>query len=211
MNARKLLLVDGSSYLYRAFHALPPLSNSKGEPTGAVLGVLNMLNKLIKEESPDRVAVIFDAPGRTFRDDLFEQYKAHRPPMPDDLRSQVQPLLDAVAAMGLPLLRIPGVEADDVIGTLATQARAGGLRRSDLDRGQGHGAAGRPPHRTRQHDEQHAARSRRREGQIRRLSRTDHRLSRAGGRQLRQHSRRHRRRAEDRGKVAESIPDAWMR
>ena len=122
MNARKLLLVDGSSYLYRAFHALPPLSNSKGEPTGAVLGVLNMLNKLIREESPDRVAVIFDAPGRTFRDDLFEQYKAHRPPMPDDLRSQVQPLLDAVAAMGLPLLRIPGVEADDVIGTLATQA-----------------------------------------------------------------------------------------
>ena len=122
MNARKLLLVDGSSYLYRAFHALPPLSNSKGEPTGAVLGVLNMLNKLIREDSPDRVAVIFDAPGRTFRDDLFEQYKAHRPPMPDDLRSQVQPLLDAVAAMGLPLLRIPGVEADDVIGTLATQA-----------------------------------------------------------------------------------------
>ena len=122
MNARKLLLVDGSSYLYRAFHALPPLSNSKGEPTGAVLGVLNMLNKLIREESPDRVAVIFDAPGRTFRDDLFEQYKAHRPPMPDDLRSQVQPLLDAVAAMGLPLLRIPGVEADYVIGTLATQA-----------------------------------------------------------------------------------------
>jgi DNA polymerase-1 len=122
MPSRKLLLIDGSSYLYRAFHALPPLSNSKGEPTGAVLGVLNMLNKLIKEESPDRVAVIFDAPGRTFRDDLFEQYKAHRPPMPDDLRSQVQPLLDAVAAMGLPLLRIPGVEADDVIGTLATQA-----------------------------------------------------------------------------------------
>ena len=100
MPARKLLLVDGSSYLYRAFHALPPLSNSKGEPTGAVLGVLNMLNKLIKEESPDRIAVVFDAPGRTFRDDLFDQYKAHRTPMPDDLRSQLQPLLDAVAALG---------------------------------------------------------------------------------------------------------------
>jgi DNA polymerase I len=121
VSTRKLILVDGSSYLYRAFHALPPLSNSKGEPTGAVLGVLNMLNKMIKEESPDRIAVVFDAPGRTFRDDLFEQYKAHRAPMPDDLRSQVQPLLDTVAAMGLPLLRVSGVEADDVIGTLALQ------------------------------------------------------------------------------------------
>jgi DNA polymerase-1 len=119
MTARKLLLVDGSSYLYRAFHALPPLSSSRGEPTGAVLGVLNMLNKLIKEESPDRVAVVFDAPGRTFRDDLFDEYKAHRAPMPDDLRSQLAPLLDAVSASGLPLLRIAGVEADDVIGTLA--------------------------------------------------------------------------------------------
>ncbi|HXC08627.1 MAG TPA: DNA polymerase I [Steroidobacteraceae bacterium] len=126
MNARKLILVDGSSYLYRAFHALPPLSNSKGEPTGAVLGVLNMLNKMIKEESPQRIAVVFDAPGRTFRDDLFDQYKAHRAPMPDDLRSQVQPLLDTVAAMGLPLLRVPGVEADDVIGTLARQGAEAG-------------------------------------------------------------------------------------
>ncbi len=93
MSARKLILVDGSGYLYRAFHALPPLTNSKGEPTGAVLGVLNMLNKMIKEEAPDRIAVVFDAPGRTFRDDLFDQYKAHRAPMPDDLRAQVQPLL----------------------------------------------------------------------------------------------------------------------
>src|SRR6266851_4790987 len=126
MNARKLILVDGSGYLYRAFHALPPLGNSKGEPTGAVLGVLNMLNKMIKEESPERIAVVFDAPGRTFRDDLFEQYKAHRAPMPDDLRSQVQPLLDAVAAMGLPLLRVSGVEADDVIGTLAKQGAESG-------------------------------------------------------------------------------------
>jgi len=126
MSARKLILVDGSSYLYRAFHALPPLSNSKGEPTGAVLGVLNMLNKMIKEESPERIAVVFDAPGRTFRDDLFDQYKAHREPMPDDLRSQVQPLLDVVAAMGLPLLRVAGVEADDVIGTLARQGAESG-------------------------------------------------------------------------------------
>src|SRR5258708_6983823 len=126
MSSRKLILVDGSSYLYRAFHALPPLSNSKGEPTGAVLGVLNMLNKMIKEESPERIAVVFDAPGRTFRDELFDQYKAHRAPMPDDLRSQVQPLLDAVAAMGLPVLRVAGVEADDVIGTLAKQGAESG-------------------------------------------------------------------------------------
>ena len=126
MSAPKLVLVDGSSYLYRAFHALPPLANSKGEPTGAVLGVLNMLSKLVKDESPQRIAVVFDAPGRTFRDDLFDQYKAHRPPMPDDLRSQLQPLLDAVAGMGLPLLRISGVEADDVIGTLAKRGVASG-------------------------------------------------------------------------------------
>jgi DNA polymerase-1 len=125
-STRKLLLVDGSSYLYRAFHALPPLANSHGEPTGAVLGVINMLNKLMKEESPTRVAVVFDAPGRTFRDDLFDQYKAHRAPMPDDLRSQLQPLLEAVEAMGLPVLRVVGVEADDVIGTLAVQAAYAG-------------------------------------------------------------------------------------
>jgi len=126
MSVSKLILVDGSSYLYRAFHALPPLSNSKGEPTGAVLGVLNMLNKMIKEESPQRIAVVFDAPGRTFRDDLFDQYKAHRTPMPDDLRAQLQPLLEVVAAMGLPLLRVAGVEADDVIGTLAKQGAESG-------------------------------------------------------------------------------------
>ena len=119
---RKLVLVDGSSYLYRAFHALPPLSNSRGEPTGAVFGVINMLQKLLKEESPQLIGVVVDAPGRTFRDDLFEEYKATRQPMPDDLRSQLQPLLDCVVAMGLPLLRIEGVEADDVIGTLAKRA-----------------------------------------------------------------------------------------
>jgi DNA polymerase-1 len=127
MAARKLLLVDGSSYLYRAFHALPPLTSSKGEPTGAVLGVLNMLNKLMKDESPQCIAVVFDASGRTFRDELFDQYKAHRTPMPDDLRSQVQPLLEAVQALGLPLLRVGGVEADDVIGTLAVQGAESGF------------------------------------------------------------------------------------
>ena len=124
--SRKLVLVDGSGYLYRAFHALPPLTNSRGEPTGAVLGVLNMLQKLRKEEAPELIAIVFDAPGKTFRDALFEAYKAQRTPMPDDLRSQLQPLLESVAAMGLPLLRVDGVEADDVIGTLAQQAAAQG-------------------------------------------------------------------------------------
>jgi len=121
-----LVLVDGSSYLYRAFHALPPLTNSKGEPTGAVLGVVNMLLKLMRETAPARFAVVFDAPGKTFRDELFAEYKSHRPPMPDDLRSQVEPLLDVVRALGLPLLRISGVEADDVIGTLARRASSAG-------------------------------------------------------------------------------------
>ncbi|MEO0363956.1 MAG: DNA polymerase I [Pseudomonadota bacterium] len=125
---KTLLLVDGSSYLFRAFHALPPLTNSSGEPTGALHGVLNMLNKLVREVEPDYVGVVFDAPGKTFRDDMFADYKAQRPPMPDDLRSQIQPLLDIVVAMGLPLLRVSGVEADDVIGTLAVQAADQGIR-----------------------------------------------------------------------------------
>ena len=117
-----LVLVDGSSYVYRAFHALPPLSNSRGEPTGAVHGVLNMLVKFVKEYQPKRIAVVFDAPGKTFRDELFAEYKAHRPPMPNDLRSQIEPLLTILRAQGLPILREDGVEADDVIGTLACRA-----------------------------------------------------------------------------------------
>ena len=126
-SSKPLLLIDGSSYLYRAFHALPPLANSRGEPTGAVYGVANMLRKLLTDYQPDRIAVVFDAKGKTFRDDLFAQYKAHRPPMPDDLRSQIEPLHAIVVAMGLPLLMVEGVEADDVIGTLATQATVAGL------------------------------------------------------------------------------------
>ena len=123
----KLWLVDGSSYLYRAFYALPPLSSSSGEPTGAVLGVLNMLNRIFKEDDPQLIAVVFDAPGRTFRDELFEEYKAHRPPMPDELRAQIAPLIEAIPALGLPMLRVAGVEADDVIGTLAERAAREGL------------------------------------------------------------------------------------
>src|SRR6187397_2865224 len=123
MNTRPdLVLVDGSSYLYRAFNALPPFTNSRGEPTGAVFGVLNMLNKFLKDYEPERIAVVFDAPGKTFRDELFAEYKAQRPPMPDDLRSQIEPLFEAVRGMGLPILREQGVEADDVIGTLACAA-----------------------------------------------------------------------------------------
>ncbi|QXP85917.1 DNA polymerase I [Methylococcus sp. Mc7] len=123
-----LVLVDGSSFLYRAFFALPPLTNSRGEPTGAVYGVINMLRKLVQSYDGAHIAVVFDAPGRNFRDELFEHYKAHRPPMPDDLRSQIEPLHQAVRALGLPMLIEPGVEADDVIGTLAKQAVARGFR-----------------------------------------------------------------------------------
>jgi DNA polymerase-1 len=125
--ATPLVLVDGSSYLYRAFHALPPLTNSRGEPTGAVYGVANMLRRLLADYAPERIAVVFDARGRTFRDDMFEHYKANRPPMPDDLAAQIEPLHRLVAALGFPILQVPGVEADDVIGTLARQAAARGL------------------------------------------------------------------------------------
>ncbi|WP_312081390.1 DNA polymerase I [Pantoea septica] len=121
-----LILVDGSSYLYRAYHAFPPLTNSAGEPTGAMYGVLNMLKSLLAQYNPSHVAVVFDAKGKTFRDELFEHYKSHRPPMPDDLRAQTAPLHEMVKAMGLPLLAVSGVEADDVIGTLALQAEKEG-------------------------------------------------------------------------------------
>ncbi|WIF58144.1 MULTISPECIES: DNA polymerase I [Atlantibacter] len=121
-----LILVDGSSYLYRAYHAFPPLTNSAGEPTGAMYGVLNMLRSLLMQYQPTHAAVVFDAKGKTFRDELFEHYKSHRPPMPDDLRAQIEPLHAMVKAMGLPLLAVSGVEADDVIGTLAREAEKAG-------------------------------------------------------------------------------------
>ena len=121
-NSQSLILIDGSSYLFRAFFALPPLSAADGTPTGAIHGVLNMIHKLLREYQPQQVAVVFDAGGKTFRDELFDQYKANRPPMPDDLRVQIEPLLEAVRGMGLPLLQVKGVEADDVIGTLAARA-----------------------------------------------------------------------------------------
>jgi DNA polymerase I len=119
-----LILVDGSSYLYRAFHALPPLTNSQGVPTGAVKGVINMMRRLQKDYPQSTVVVVFDAKGKTFRDDIYSDYKAHRPPMPDDLRVQIEPIHNIIKAMGLPMLIVDGVEADDVIGTLAVQATA---------------------------------------------------------------------------------------
>ena len=121
-----LLLVDGSSYLYRAFHALPDLRNSAGEPTGAVRGVLSMLRRLESDYKAEYRACVFDAKGKTFRDDLYPEYKSHRPPMPDDLRAQIAPLHEAVEAEGWPLLVVDGVEADDVIGTLTRQAAEAG-------------------------------------------------------------------------------------
>jgi DNA polymerase-1 len=125
---KTLLLVDASSYLYRAFHALPDLRNKAGEPTGAMFGVLNMLRRLHKDVAADYSACIFDAKGKTFRDEIYDRYKANRPPMPDDLGAQIQPLHDCIRAMGWPLLEVEGVEADDVIATLATRAGAHGVR-----------------------------------------------------------------------------------
>src|SRR5437879_4818529 len=122
-----LVLVDGSSYLYRAFHALPDLRTSQGEPTGALRGVVSMLRRMVEDGKPDYFAVVFDAPGKTFRDDWYPEYKAQRPPMPDDLVRQIEPLHELVRAHGWPLLMVDGVEADDVIGTLVLEAAAQGI------------------------------------------------------------------------------------
>ncbi|MEX2576122.1 MAG: 5'-3' exonuclease H3TH domain-containing protein, partial [Halofilum sp. (in: g-proteobacteria)] len=123
---KPLVLVDGSSYLFRAYHALPPLTTSVGDPTGAIYGVLSMLKRLVSDYAPERMGVVFDAPGKTFRNDIYADYKAHRPPMPEDLGAQIGPLKEAIEALGLPLLSIAGVEADDVIATLADIERARG-------------------------------------------------------------------------------------
>jgi len=128
MTEKKLVLVDGSSYLFRAYHALPLLTNSKGEYTNAILGVANMLKKLVDSYPDAYFGVIFDAPGKTFRNDLYAEYKANRTSMPDELREQIKPLHKLIKAMGLPLVMEDGVEADDVIGTLAQQAQAAGLQ-----------------------------------------------------------------------------------
>ena len=119
---KPLILVDGSSYFFRAYHALPPLLTSHGQPTGAIYGVVNMIKRLLKDYDSSEIAVIFDAPGPTFRSTWFPDYKAHRPPVPQDLSCQFQPLVQILQAMGLPILIIPDVEADDVIGTYARLA-----------------------------------------------------------------------------------------
>ena len=124
---KRLILVDGSSFLFRAYHAIPPLTNPQGEPTNAIYGVSNMLRKLIADYQSEYVTVVFDAPGKTFRNDLYDQYKAHRPPMPDDLRVQIEPLHRLIQAMGLPLIMEPDVEADDVLGALAQHAAEQGF------------------------------------------------------------------------------------
>ncbi|MFT6975672.1 MAG: DNA polymerase-1, partial [Bermanella sp.] len=124
---QKVILVDGSSYLFRAFHAIREMNTSKGFPTNAIRGVVSMVRKLQKDYSDAKIVVIFDAKGKTFRNDLYSEYKANRPPMPDDLRVQIQPIHDIIEAMGLPLIVIPGVEADDVIGTLAKEASEKGI------------------------------------------------------------------------------------
>ncbi len=126
MTAKTLTLIDGSGYLFRAFHALPPLANRKGEPTGALFGVFNMLRTTLKAK-PDYLAFVVDAPGPTFRDELYPDYKAHRPAMPEDLSAQIAPMMELVGALGIPILRVAGVEADDVIGTLAKQAAKEGI------------------------------------------------------------------------------------
>ena len=123
-NKKPLILVDGSSFLFRAYHALPPLTTSQGEPSGAIYGVISMLRKLLVDYQPERMAVVFDAKGKTFRHALYSAYKANRPPMPDELQLQIQPLFDFVKAMGLPLVIVEQVEADDVIGTLSAIATA---------------------------------------------------------------------------------------
>ena len=126
-NPKSLVLIDGSSFLFRAYHAVPPLSNSKGEPTNAIYGVSNMLRKLMADYPTDYFTVVFDAPGKTFRNELYADYKSHRPPMPDDLRVQIEPLHRLIRAMGLPLIMESGVEADDVLGALAQHAAQQGF------------------------------------------------------------------------------------
>jgi DNA polymerase-1 len=121
-NNSPLIIVDGSSYLFRAFHGLPPLTNSNGHPTGAIFGVINMIGKLLEQYQNSQVAVIFDAKGKNFRHEMYPEYKAQRPPMPDDLACQIQPIHDIIKAFGIPLIMIDGVEADDVMGTLAHES-----------------------------------------------------------------------------------------
>ena len=158
MSDKSLVLVDGSSYLYRAFHALPDLRSPAGEPTGAIYGVLNMLRRLVNDYKADFLGCVFDAKGKTFRDEVYPEYKANRAPMPDDLVAQIEPLMEAIRAMGWPLLVVEGVEADDVIATLAKRGGAGRHSHRGVDRRQGSRAARRSARHADQHDVERDAR-----------------------------------------------------
>ena len=197
-----LLLVDGSSYLYRAFHALPDLRSPDGHPTGAMHGMVNMLRRLRADYPAAYIACVFDAKGKTFRDDMYPDYKATRASMPDDLRLQIEPIHEAVKHMGWPILMVEGVEADDVIGTLSVQATQTGHEHHRLDRRQGPGAAGQRQGHADQHDDQREARRSRRAGQVRRAAEPHHRLPDPDRRHRRQHPRRDEVRPEDGAEMA---------
>ncbi len=161
MSAKPLILIDGSSWLFRAFHALPPLTNPQGEPTGAVFGMTSMLKRLQKDYAPERIAVIFDPPGPTFRNELYADYKATRDETPEELSRQFPIVRELIEALGLPVLQVPNFEADDVIGTLARQAPRTGLAGAHRHWRQGHGAAGGRARATARHHEEPHARCRR--------------------------------------------------
>ena len=202
---KPVILVDGSNYLFRAFHALPPLSTADGRPTGAMRGVVAMLRKMAVDYPDSPIAVVFDPKGKTFRDDLYPEYKANRPSMPEELRDQIEPLHELIRAMGLPLLIVPGVEADDVIGTLARQAAAAKkdtiIATSDKDMAQLVGAH------VRLLDTMKGTETDR-DGVVVKYGvppGTHHRLSGLDGRCVRQHSRCAEGRPQDRGQMVESI------
>ena len=205
---KRLVLIDGSSYLYRAFHALPPLTNDAGEPTGALFGVVNMLRATLKEQ-PDYVAFVVDAPGKTFRDDLYPEYKANRAAMPDDLRAQVLPMCEIVEALGITILRESGVEADDVIGTLAVDAAGNGIDVTISTGDKDFAQLVRPGitlvnTMSGSRMDSEATRDR----QVRRAAGPDRRFPRADGRQHRQRARRGQMRTQDRGEVARPVRHA---
>ena len=204
---RCLVLVDGSSYLYRAFHAMPSLTNSKGDPTGAAYGMTNMLKRLEAEVAPELAAVIFDAKGKTFRDDLYAEYKANRPPMPMELRAQIEPVHALVRALGFPVLEVGGGGGRRRHRHPRGTRQGGGARRARLHRRQGHGPArGRLRHHG-QHHGRGGPRCGRGDGQVRCAAGVNGRLSRAGRRYGRQRPRGPEGRAQDRLEVARRVPD----
>ena len=205
LEGKTLLLVDGSSYLYRAYHAMPDLRGPDGGPTGALYGMINMLRRLRREINAEYSACVFDAKGKTFRDDWYAEYKANRPSMPEDLSRQIEPIHVAVRALGWPLVMIEGVEADDVIGTLAVAGREARHEGDRVDGRQGSGSARDGSCHPHQYDDQRNARPRRRAGEVRRAAGADRRLSVAHRRYRRQRAGRRKVRPEDSAQVAHAI------